>query len=99
MENKLGVTFDEVELHEHAAMGINKNFDALEATKIQQAIDKIYVSFKSVVAKGRKMNIDSVESIAQGRVWSGTRAKELKLVDEIGGLNEAITYAAKANSL
>lgn len=99
MENKLGVTFDEVELHEHAAMGINKNFDALEATKIQQAIDKIYVSFKSVVAKGRKMNIDSVESIAQGRVWSGTRAKELKLVDEIGGLNEAIAYAAKANAI
>ena len=99
MENKLGVTFDEVELHEHAAMGINKNFDALEAIKIQQAIDKIYVSFKSVVAKGRKMNIDSVESIAQGRVWSGTRAKELKLVDEIGGLNEAIAYAAKANAI
>lgn len=99
MENNLGVTFDEVELHEHAAMGINKNFDALEATKIQQAIDKIYVSFKSVVAKGRKMNIDSVESIAQGRVWSGTRAKELKLVDEIGGLNEAIVYASKANAI
>jgi protease-4 len=99
MENKLGVTFDEVELHEHAAMGINKNFDALEATKIQQAIDKIYLSFKSVVAKGRKMNLDSVESIAQGRVWSGARAKELKLVDEIGGLKEAIAYTAKSNSL
>jgi protease-4 len=99
MENKLGVTFDEVELHEHAAMGINKNFDALEATKIQQAIDKIYLSFKSVVAKGRKLNLDSVESIAQGRVWSGSRAKELKLVDEIGGLKEAIAYTAKSNSL
>lgn len=99
MENKLGVTFDEVELHEHAAMGINKNFDAVEATKIQQAIDKIYISFKSVVAKGRKMNIDSVESIAQGRVWSGSRAKELKLVDEIGGLKEAIAYTAKANAI
>lgn len=99
MENKLGVTFDEVELHEHAAMGINKNFDALEATKIQQAIDKIYLSFKSVVAKGRKMNLDSVESIAQGRVWSGARAKELKLVDEIGGLKEAIAFTAKSNSI
>ncbi len=99
MENKLGVTFDEVELHEHAAMGINKNFDALEASKIQQAIDKIYLSFKSVVAKGRKLNLDSVESIAQGRVWSGARAKELKLVDEIGGLKEAIAYTAKSNSL
>jgi protease-4 len=99
MENKLGVTFDEVELHEHAAMGINKNFDALEATKVQQAIDKIYTSFKSVVAKGRNMNLDSVENIAQGRVWSGAKAKDLKLVDEIGGLNEAIAYTAKANAL
>ncbi|MBL7790108.1 MAG: signal peptide peptidase SppA [Chitinophagales bacterium] len=99
MENKLGVTFDEVELHEHAAMGIHKNFDPLEATKIQQAIDKIYISFKSVVAKGRKMNVDSVETIAQGRVWSGIRAKELKLVDEIGGLKEAISYIAKSNNI
>lgn len=99
MENKLGVTFDEVELHEHAAMGIHKSFDPLEATKIQQAIDKIYISFKSVVAKGRKMNVDSVETIAQGRVWSGIRAKELKLVDEIGGLKEAISYIAKSNNI
>ena len=99
MENKLGVTFDEVELHEHAAMGITKNFDAIEATKVQQAIDKIYFSFKSVVAKGRKLNMDSVENIAQGRVWSGTRAKEIKLVDEIGGLKEAIAYAATKHSL
>lgn len=99
MENKLGVTFDEVELHEHAAMGVYKNFDALEATRIQQSIDKIYFSFKSIVAKGRNMNIDSVENIAQGRVWSGTRAKELKLVDEIGGLKDAIAYTAKSKSL
>ncbi len=99
MENKLGVTFDEVELHEHAAMGVYKNFDALEATRIQQSIDKIYFSFKSIVAKGRNMNIDSLENIAQGRVWSGTRAKELKLVDEIGGLKEAIAYTAKSKSL
>jgi len=99
MENKLGVTFDEVELHEHAAMGVYKNFDALEATKIQQAIDKIYLSFKTVVAKGRNLNIDTVENLAQGRVWSGSRSKELKLVDEIGGLKEAIAYTAKSNSL
>lgn len=99
LENKLGVTFDEVELHEHAAMGVYKNFDALEAARIQQSIDKIYLSFKSIVAKGRNMNIDSLENIAQGRVWSGTRAKELKLVDEIGGLKDAIAYIAKSKSL
>jgi protease-4 len=99
MENKLGVTFDEVELHEHAAMGVYKNFDALEAARIQQSIDKIYLSFKSIVAKGRNMNIDSLENIAQGRVWSGTKAKELNLVDEIGGLKDAIAYIAKSKSL
>lgn len=99
MENKLGVTFDEVELHEHAAMGFYKNFDALEAARIQQSIDKIYLSFKSIVAKGRNLNIDSLENIAQGRVWSGTKAKELNLVDEIGGLKDAIAYIAKSKSL
>ena len=99
MENKLGVTFDEVELHEHAAMGVYKNFDALEAARIQQSIDKIYLSFKSIVAKGRNLNIDSLENIAQGRVWSGTKAKELNLVDEIGGLKDAIAYIAKSKSL
>lgn len=95
MQNKLGITFDEVELNEHAAMSLNKNLDDIEATKIQQEIDRIYMTFKSVVSKGRKLAIDSVENIAQGRVWSGTRAKQLKLVDEIGGLKEAVAYAAK----
>lgn len=99
LENKLGLTFDEVELHEHAAIGFNKNFDALEAAKVQQAIDKIYLRFKSVVAKGRGLSIDSVENLAQGRVWSGQRAKDIKLVDEIGGLQDAVAYLAKSNSL
>lgn len=99
MENKLGVTFDEVEIHEHAAMGLNKDFDNLEAMKVQKAIDKIYLRFKSVVSMGRSLPIDSVENIAQGRVWSGQQAKQVKLVDEIGSLKDAIAYTARKYSL
>lgn len=94
LNNKLGVTFDEVELNDHAVIGVNKNFDDIEAAKMQQEIDYIYHTFKSVVSTGRKIAIDSVESIAQGRVWSGERAKNIHLIDEIGGLDKAISYAA-----
>jgi len=94
LKNKLGVTFDEVELNDHAVMGINKEFEPLEAAKIQLEIENIYHTFKSVVSKGRGLSMDSVESIAQGRVWSGVKAKQIHLVDEIGGLKEAIKYAS-----
>lgn len=94
-ENKLGITFDEVELNDHAVLGINKGLDERESAKIQNEIEKIYHVFKSVVSKGRKLSIDSVETIAQGRVWSGDRAKTLGLVDEIGSLKDAIKYTAK----
>ena len=95
LENKLGVTFDEVELNDHAVLGLNKALDEKESTKIQTEIDRIYHTFKSVVSRGRKLPMDSVESIAQGRVWSGERAKALNLVDEIGTLKDAINYTAK----
>lgn len=95
LENKLGVTFDEVELNDHAVLGLNKALDEKESTKIQTEIDRIYHTFKSVVSRGRKLPMDSVESIAQGRVWSGERAKALHLVDEIGTLKDAINYMAK----
>lgn len=94
LENKFGVSFDEVELNEHAVVGVTKNLDAMEAAKIQAEIENTYLTFKKVVSQGRKMHIDSVETIAQGRVWSGERAKSLHLVDEIGGLKDAIAYTA-----
>lgn len=95
LENKVGLTFDEVELHEHAALGVTKALDDAEGSKIQQQIEKTYLTFKSEVSRGRKLSMDKVEELAQGRVWSGERAKELGLVDEIGGLKDAIAYAAK----
>lgn len=94
-ENKLGLTFDEVELNDHAIMGLNKPFDDTEAKYAQIQTEQIYSRFKSIVGKGRKLHTDSVENIAQGRVWSGIKAKNIGLVDQIGTLQDAIKYVAK----
>jgi protease-4 len=94
-ENKLGLTFDEVELNEHAIMGLNKPFDDTESKYAQIQTEQIYTRFKSIVGKGRKLHTDSVENIAQGRVWSGEKARKIGLVDQIGTLQDAINYVAK----
>jgi protease-4 len=94
-ENKLGVTFDEVELNDHAIMGLNKPFDDTESKYAQIQTEQIYTRFKSIVGKGRKLHTDSVENIAQGRVWSGEKARKIGLVDQIGTLQDAINYIAK----
>lgn len=57
-----------------------------------------YDYFKSIVATGRSLSIDDVEEIAQGRVWTGEQAKEVGLVDALGGLDRAITYAKKSHT-
>jgi protease-4 len=62
---------------------------------IQAQVDQIYLDFKTRVAEGRKKDINYVDSIAQGRVWTGKRAIQLGLADKIGGLEEAIAEAAK----
>jgi protease-4 len=62
-------------------------------------VDWIYGQFVAKVAEGRKLQISKVEEIAQGRVWSGTEAKNLGLVDEIGGLSDAVKYAGKQAGL
>jgi protease-4 len=58
-------------------------------------VDDIYDQFKSVVAKGRGLTLERVQEIARGRVWTGEDAKEIGLVDELGGMKDAIAYAAK----
>lgn len=93
-ENKLGLTFDEVELNDHAIMGLNKPFDDTESKYAQIQTEQIYSRFKSIVGKGRKLHTDSVENIAQGRVWSGEKARKIGLVDQIGTLQDAINYVA-----
>jgi protease-4 len=63
-------------------------------TVTQEGVEFVYTTFVNHVAEGRDMTFDEVDAIAQGRVWSGTEAKEVGLVDELGGLKEAIIEAA-----
>lgn len=95
LENKLGVTFDRVSTNSHAVMTTNRKLTEEEMTIIQKGVDDIYLQFKTVVAKGRGLTMDRVQEIARGRVWTGVDAKEIGLVDELGGMKEAIAYAAK----
>jgi protease-4 len=94
--NKLGVTFDGVKTSENAdALTVTKPLSPVQRQYIQNQVDTIYFDFKTRVSEGRKKSMEYVDSIGQGRVWSGTRALHLGLVDRIGGLNDAIASAAK----
>ncbi|MFT5778022.1 MAG: protease-4 [Crocinitomicaceae bacterium] len=95
LENNLGVTFDRATTNSHSLLTTNKRLTEEEMLMIQKSVDEIYIDFKTVVAEGRGMTLDQVQQIARGRVWTGRDAKEIGLVDEIGGLTEAIAYAAK----
>jgi len=95
LENKLGITFDRVSTNKHAVMTTNRKLTEEEMVIIQESVDEIYEQFKSVVAKGRGMTMDRVQEIARGRVWTGVDAKKIGLVDELGGMKDAIAYAAK----
>jgi signal peptide peptidase SppA len=63
---------------------------------LASSTERIYWRFKSLVGAGRKLDMDFVESVAQGRVWTGEQAKQLGLVDELGGLDRAIAYAQRS---
>ena len=97
--DKLGITFDEVKITKHGVLGgLTKPLDAEEAAFAQRNVEKTYREFKSRVAEGRRKDTAYIESIAQGRVWTGNQGIANGLVDEIGGLDEAIAFAAqKAN--
>jgi protease-4 len=95
LENKLGLSFDRVSTNEHAVLSTNKKLTEEEYTMVQEEVDYIYDQFLSRVANGRGMSKDEVNVIARGRVWTGEDAKKKGLVDEIGGLNAAISYAAE----
>lgn len=97
---KLGIRFDTVKTSEYAAsFSPFLNWSDREGQIIQAETDRNYELFLSQVAKGRNMTKDQVHAIAQGRVWTGTKAKELGLVDEIGDLERALQIAAEASNL
>ncbi len=92
---KLGVTFDTEKNAPYADFpNMNRPMTDPERRFIQNSVDTIYMTFKSRVATGRKMEVDYVDSIGQGRVWTGTAALQNRLVDALGGLNRAIKSAA-----
>ena len=94
--HKLGITFDGVKTSENAdALTVTKPLTPMQKQLIQSEVDTIYHTFKQRVSEGRKKGMEYVDSIGQGRVWSGSRAVQLGLVDRIGGLNEAIACAAR----
>jgi protease IV len=98
--DKLGITFDEVEVNKHGVLGgFTKPLDGEESAFVQRSVERIYADFKQRVAEGRSKDIAYVETIAQGRVWTGNQAIGNGLVDEIGGLDEAIAFAAKKANL
>ncbi|MCD6017839.1 MAG: signal peptide peptidase SppA, type [Bacteroidetes bacterium] len=96
LSEKLGITIDTVNTNKHSDVGtILRRATTEEYEYIQQSVEHIYDVFISKVALGRKTSKNSVDSIGQGRVWSGADAIKINLVDELGGINDAIHYAAK----
>lgn len=93
-KNKLGITFDHVTTNNHAVLSTNRLLTEQELEIIQEGVDDIYLDFITKVADGRGMTTAEVDSLGQGRVWAGTDAKRLGLVDEFGGLMDAIYFAA-----
>lgn len=93
--NKLGITFDGVKTGPFADMpSVNRPLNTAEKAFIQSSIDTIYFTFKMRVAEGRKLPVGVVDSIAQGRVWTGQRALQIGLVDKLGNINDAVKCAA-----
>ncbi|WP_440999197.1 signal peptide peptidase SppA [Fodinibius sp. SL11] len=96
MNEKLGITFDEVKTHEHADWLLpTRKFTASEEKAFQQYIDNFYQTFITKAANNRGMDVDQMDELAQGRVWVGADAHENGLVDELGGLEKALSLAAE----
>jgi protease-4 len=100
MNKKLGISFDGVKTATYAdAPSATRPLNTMEQKLLQSGVDSIYHTFKTRVAKGRKKSMDYVDSIAQGRVWLGSDAIKVGLVDRIGTLNDALAAAAKMAKL
>lgn len=94
-KNKLGVTFDGVSTNKHSDhISVFRPMDKYETAVVQNDVENTYNTFIKHVAEGRNMTVAEVDSIGQGRVWSGADAKNIGLIDDFGGLTEAITLAA-----
>ncbi len=100
LSEKLGITVDTVNTNKHSDVGtILRGVTSVEFDYVQQSVENIYDVFISKVALGRKTTKSKIDSIGQGRVWSGADAIKINLVDELGGIKDAIAYAAKQAKL
>lgn len=98
MTQKLGFKYDEVKTNRHSSYGTagsTRHWTPEEIGILQANVNRGYALFRKRVADGRKLTVEQVEQIAQGRVWLGTDAKSIKLVDGLGNLNDAIAKAAQ----
>ena len=96
LTDKLGIKFDNVKTNKYSDFGATyRPMNTEERVILQRYINNGYELFTKRCAEGRNMNIDSLKAIAEGRIYSGTDAMRLGLVDEMGGLEEAIAFAAK----
>ena len=96
MNDKLGVNFDEVKTHPMAVgLSTTKELSDSEKELLQKGTNDIYEQFLNRVAVGRGMTRDEVHEVAQGRVWTGSKASEIGLVDVIGGIDDAIRIAGE----
>lgn len=95
-KNKLGVTFDGVKTAPYADMGgVDRPLTEPEKRFVQASVDTIYHVFKTRVSGGRRIKMDQVDSLAQGRVWTGAHAQTNQLVDRVGTLQDAVESAAR----
>lgn len=95
LEEKVGLTFDRVSTNAHSILSLNKKLTEEEHLLVQEEVESIYNDFLERVSEGRGMSKNEVNVIARGRVWTGIDALRIGLVDELGGIDKAIEYAAK----
>jgi len=96
LTDKIGLHFDMVKTNPYADMGdLTRPFNTAEKEAMQNYINNGYRLFVKRCADGRGMSVEAIEKIAEGRVWTGAAAKELGLVDELGGLDKALKIAAE----
>ena len=98
--DKLGINIDTVNTNKHSDLGsLFRPATTQEAAYIQKGVEQVYNTFTKRVAEGRGIPQAEVDSVGQGRVWSGADALTIKLVDELGGIQDAIKYTVKKANL
>jgi protease-4 len=96
MENKIGMSFDQVQTNPNAGFpSIVRPLNDYERNVLESKIEKIYSLFLDRVSENRNMSTEAVDEIGEGRVWSGTDARRLGLIDEFGGLHDAVELASE----